>query len=169
MKTKLETINVLLEDALCRSTCVKRAVGAVMELANGALVAGWNGPTEDFEIYCIPCPRGDAKSGDRMDICPAVHAEIRALLRCRSDARRGTLWITCGLPCKDCMKELVEAGITKIVSPYPLGDGEHKGPKVGVYNFPLARKMMESAHIEYVYEPKLTKGETAHVQRNEST
>jgi len=162
-------INNLLKNAYERATCTKRAVAAVLELVDGRLVYGWNGPPDSFKKYCNPCPRLDAKSGTKMDICPAIHAEVATIM---NGARMGwnstkgaVLYISCGLPCKDCMKELIIAGVVRIESPYPLntyirGAGFDSGE---IYNFNLAYELMEAAGIEYVKNSLLFKGTTAHV------
>jgi len=156
---KKKRINALLMDALFRVTCSKRKVGAVLELKNGIFVQGWNGPPKGMEEYCTVCPRGEVRSGEAMDLCPAVHGEMRALLRALgNDTRGSTLYLTCGLPCKDCMTELAECGISKIVSPYPLT----LYPACGYHNFPLADKIRLASGIEYIYDEEIVKDSTSH-------
>lgn len=66
------------------------------------------------------CPRHllDLKSGEGLEYCPAVHSERNCLLIA---AKRGTstdgsiLFMNTGLPCKDCMIELIQAGVVGIV------------------------------------------------------
>ena len=163
----LTVINDVLEMMLKSATCTKKAIGAVVE-KGGVLSGGFNGPPRGFEKYCQPCPRLNSPSGTDMDKCPAVHAEMSAILKSHKDVRGGILYITCGLPCKDCMKEIIESGIVKIVSPYPLNtqDTEDRGNgyKSGEsYNFNLSYEMMKAAGIEYKHENRLVKGDTAHV------
>ena len=65
------------------------------------------------------CPRHLA--GDRsLTPCPAVHAEANAILAC---ARTNNSTVGCSLylyplgPCKDCMAQIIQAGITRIIQP----------------------------------------------------
>jgi deoxycytidylate deaminase len=168
----LKEINKHLEAALEKATCTKRAVGAVLVITTKwfyRLIEGWNGPPDEFKEYCNPCPRRDSPSGTDMEKCPAVHAEMRAVLNALGESQSEgplELYITCGLPCKDCMKELIIAGVKAIVSPYPLDMGERDdGFKDGdTYNFNLSYELMKAAGIEYVHEPELVKGATAHVK-----
>lgn len=164
-------INKRLVKSLERATCTKRKVGAVLLQKFPLfyrLTEGWNGPPDEFKEYCEPCPRAESPSGVDMDLCPAIHAEIRAVLNAckeRNNVEGSILFMTCGLPCKDCMKELIIAGVKQIVSPYPLiiearEDGFEDGD---TYNFNLAYELMMAAGIEYIHEPRLVKGATAHV------
>jgi deoxycytidylate deaminase len=168
----ISTINAALEVAMKHATCTKKSIGAILSLDNAIISLGYNGPPDSFRKYCIPCPRLNSPSGTDMDLCPAVHAEMRVILNAHRDVRGAIMYITCGLPCKDCMKEIIEAGIVKIVSPYPLntedtedrGDGYKSGES---YNFNLSYEMMKSAGIEYVHDECLVKGATAHVHIKE--
>ena len=66
------------------------------------------------------CPRRRMgfKSGEGMEHCPAVHAETNTI--CQA-ARMGiategaTLYCYCNIPCTDCTKEIINAGIKEIV------------------------------------------------------
>jgi deoxycytidylate deaminase len=160
----LKEVNIRLKDGLTQSTCTKRQIAAVLWSEDGMFMTGWNGPPDCFEKYCHECPRGSSGSGEDMEICPAVHGEVAAILEA---ARRGeptvngVLFISCALPCKDCMKEIIRAGIRYIISPYPIDyvirpDGFQAHAKV--YSFPLSRQMMEECGVEYIHEPKLVKG-----------
>lgn len=160
----IKKVNKILKRNLSNSLCTKRAIAAVLWPRDSRFpVGGSNGPPEGFKDYCIPCPRADSGSGEDMDICPAVHGEIAALL---SAARNGIstgdciLFISCALPCKDCMKEIIRAGIKYIVSPYELDFVVRPNgfALAKYYNFPLSRQMMEECEIEYVHEPRLVKG-----------
>jgi deoxycytidylate deaminase len=163
---KIEIINRGLRQSMNNSLCTKRPIGAFLVLKDGkTFIDGWNGPPDGFEDYCTECPRKNSKSGTDMDKCPSVHAEIAPILYAAKygyATEGSTLFISCGLPCKDCMKELIEAGVRRIVSPYPLedslnsirGDGFVSGD---TYNFPLSEEMMRAAGIEYIYEPQLVR------------
>ncbi len=156
-------VNTRLESDLEGATCTKRAIAAVLWSKDGMFVSGSNGPPECFAHYCKPCPRADSKSGEDMDICTAVHGEIAALLEAAirgESTMNGALFISCALPCKDCMKEIIRAGIKYIISPYELDfvirpDGF---AIADLYNFPLSRQMMEECGIEYIHDSRLVTG-----------
>jgi dCMP deaminase len=58
------------------------------------------------------------KSGEGLDLCVAGHAERNALINA---ARNGiavkgtTIYMNCPIPCKDCLIEIINAGISEIV------------------------------------------------------
>jgi len=72
------------------------------------------------EEYPTTCPRRafGYKSGKGLHLCQAGHSERNALIQA---ARNGistlgsTLYCYCGRPCKDCMIEIVNAGISTVV------------------------------------------------------
>ena len=142
------------------STCVKRPISAVLWISGMPFVMGANGPPLCFKEYCIPCPRMDSPSGMDMEICPAVHGEMAAILNA---ARSGiitegsVLFMSCGLPCKDCMKEIIAAGVKHIVSPYAFDwvEREDKFRNADVYNFKLSYEMMVRCGVEYHHVPGL--------------
>lgn len=159
----IEAVNRRLQIGLDMSTCTKRPMSAVLWLPRTVFVMGTNGPPEGFEEYCKPCPRKDSPSGVDMEICPAVHGELAAILNAGRQGiptHGGVLFISCRLPCKDCMKEIIKSGIQYIVSPYSLeqfkqADMFHDAK---VYNFKLAREMMEQCGVQYVHDPRLIGG-----------
>lgn len=155
----IEEVNRRLERGLENATCTKRAIAAVLWSHFGFFVNGSNGPPKCFKDYCEPCPRADSPSGENMDICPAVHGEIAVLMQAAwsgISTMDGALFISCALPCKDCMKEIVRAGVKYIISPYEIDFVGHLNAKH--YNFALSRQMMEQCEIEYIHEPRLVKG-----------
>ncbi len=77
------------------------------------------------EIYGVKditntCPRRllDYESGTHMELCPAQHAEVNAII---DAARKGastigtTLYMNCIIPCKNCFGALINAGTVEIV------------------------------------------------------
>ncbi|MFA5238350.1 MAG: dCMP deaminase family protein [Phycisphaerae bacterium] len=66
------------------------------------------------------CPRKLAGygSGKGLEVCPAVHAERNAILTAAANGvstKGTTLYCFCPYPCADCCKEIINAGIKKIV------------------------------------------------------
>lgn len=98
------------------STCMKKQLGCVLKLTDGSYLQGTNGPPGMLG-RCQPCPRIYSNTKD-LGGCRAVHAERQVLLKA---ARYGhgtegaILYSYMGVPCKDCMLELIEAGISEIV------------------------------------------------------
>jgi len=103
---------------------------------------GYNGPpvgiphcgeeriTKDSSLPFIPpdrrheCPRralGFA-SGEGLEHCTAVHAEANAIANA---ARLGipilhdSIYMNCGIPCRECLKLIINAGLDKIVCTNP--------------------------------------------------
>jgi len=158
----LKEVNKRLVQGLEEATCTKHPISAVLWSQDGFFVSGANGPPQGFKDYCIPCPRLHSPSGEDMHLCPAIHGEMAAILNAAKEGtstKGGALFISCGLPCKDCMKEIIKAGVSHIISPYPLKlvDREDKFRSAESYNFKLAYEMMKDCGVEYIHEPRLMK------------
>lgn len=120
-----------------RSTCFSRRIGGVLVDEIGNLISvGWNGPPEEIGL-CHErnpnkektCPRKllNVPSGEKLELCLAIHAEVRCVLRAAligKSTKNSTLFINCGIPCKNCLVALIGAGITRIVC-------NKKGSKTG--------------------------------------
>jgi dCMP deaminase len=108
----------LAAEASGKSTCAKKQLGCVLVTRNEKIViSGTNGPPYGLN-KCNPCPRLDSHSGSDLQKCRAVHAERRAILRAAMlgfSTDGSTLYSYMGVPCKDCMLELWEAGVVRIV------------------------------------------------------
>jgi dCMP deaminase len=103
-----------------RSTCLRRQVGAVVVKDKQILATGYNGaPTRIKHCDEVGCMREElgVPSGERHELCRALHAEQNAFLQA---AKHGVsldgaiLYITTQ-PCSICAKMIVNAGIKKIV------------------------------------------------------
>lgn len=119
------------------SKCLSRKVGAVLVKDKYVIATGYNGSPkglphcdrrEDDGSYCKDCiefissvcprQRMGFASGEGLQWCPAIHAERNVLLQA---ARMGvstegaTLYCNCNIVCPDCAKELINAGIKRIV------------------------------------------------------
>ncbi|HWQ42511.1 MAG TPA: dCMP deaminase family protein [Desulfosporosinus sp.] len=109
-----------------RSTCLRRQVGAVMVKDRQILSTGYNGSPSGL-IHCaeIGCLRQSLNiaSGERMEICRAVHAEQNALIQAAKHgvAIAGADLYTTHQPCVQCTKMLINVGIRRVVyiQPYP--------------------------------------------------
>lgn len=103
-----------------RSTCLRRQVGAVVVKNKQVLATGYNGAPSGIE-HCdkVGCLRQEmgVPSGQRHEICRALHAEQNAFLQAARhgvNLSGGTLYITVQ-PCSICAKMIINAGITKVV------------------------------------------------------
>lgn len=108
------------------STCKRRQVGAVLVRDTRIIAVGYNGaPTKIKHCEEKGCLRDllEVPSGERQEICRAVHAEQNTIIQC---ARAGistvgsTLYCT-DQPCNLCVKMLINAGVllAYFVRPYP--------------------------------------------------
>ena len=164
-----------------RSKCLSRHIGAVLVQGKSVIATGYNGPpsgvphcdrrddtgrymeegvvlaTSDGEhVNTCPRQRMGFKSGEGMEHCVAVHAEINPIMQAAREGRStvgATLYAYCGTPCVNCMKEIIQAGIKRIVclgksgSSYaPIKDGDN--PTKKDYNFPLSEQLCEVAGIQ---------------------
>lgn len=98
-----------------RSTCLRRIVGAVITLDDRSIATGYNGPPIGFD-HCeeTGCAREKlgVPSGQRAEICRAVHAEENAVLQLVRNGGPspvgGTMYSTT-YPCTICAKTIVNA------------------------------------------------------------
>jgi len=57
-------------------------------------------------------------TGEGLHLCPSIHAEVNALLNA---SRQGistynsTMYLTCGIPCKNCFGSIINAGVNEVV------------------------------------------------------
>lgn len=121
-----EYFTKLAHEVATRTTCVRRAVGAVIVKDRRILATGYNGvPTglrHCAEVGCLRQQLG-IPSGQRQEICRGLHAEQNAIIQA---ARYGTnimgasIYVTTQ-PCVTCAKMIINAGIEEIVyqNPYP--------------------------------------------------
>jgi len=98
-----------------RSTCVRRAVGAILVDADGRILStGHNGVPPKFP-HCTetPCPGAKDPSGDTRH-CLAIHAEMNALIQCWRRDLAHTLYVSTS-PCFNCAKAIATTPIKRIV------------------------------------------------------
>lgn len=99
-----------------RGNCFRRQVGAVLTNShNEILSTGYNGVPRGMP-HCTPetCPRTEKPSGAAMrDVCPAVHAEINALIQCRDIWAIQSLFTT-DSPCLNCITVLLNTSCETI-------------------------------------------------------
>ena len=102
-----------------RSTCTRRAVGAVLVKDKRLLSTGYNGaPTGIRHCAETGCLREqmNVPSGERHELCRGIHAEQNAIIQAAYygiSVKGSTLFCT-NLPCSICAKMLINSGITTI-------------------------------------------------------
>ncbi|WP_042331732.1 deoxycytidylate deaminase [Desulfosporosinus orientis] len=125
-----------------RSTCLRRQVGAVIVKDKQILSTGYNGSPSGLqhcdEIGCLRQSLG-VPSGERHEICRAVHAEQNALVQAAKHgvAIAGADLYTTHQPCVLCTKLLINAGIKRVMYAYSYPD-------------PLAETMAKEAGLSFI-------------------
>lgn len=142
--------------------CYSRQLGAVLVI-DELVIPGYNGPPRGIP-HCqdrkvsyenvpysqqkshLSCPRHriEAKSGERLDLCIAIHAEVNTLLNAARMGVRTTgtiLFSNNSMPCKNCIGAIVNAGVKTVVfdkniEPYP--------------DFLLAKWIADNSEIELI-------------------
>lgn len=133
-----------------RSTCVRHHVGAVIVRNKRVLTAGYNGAASGvkdcLQLGCLRNEKG-IPSGERHEICRAIHAEQNAIIQAGLhgiNIADSTVYCTHS-PCILCAKMLVNSRIKKFVT---SGDYADKS----------FRALFKEARVEYetIKQPKLT-------------
>ncbi len=97
--------------AATRSTCPRRAVGAVLVRDHRVIATGYNG-SPSGQPHCT-----EAGCIIENDHCVrTIHAELNALLQCAryGIATQGVDLYCTDMPCRHCARALVQAGIQTI-------------------------------------------------------
>ena len=134
-----------------RSTCTRRAVGAIIVKDKRILTTGYNGaPSGTKHCLDVGCLREEMKipSGERHELCRGIHAEQNAIIQAGYhgvSVKDAVLFCT-NLPCSICAKMIINAGIKKIY--YQTG-----------YADKISQDMLKEAGVEVVkYEDKTQGG-----------
>ncbi|HOJ51583.1 MAG TPA: cytidine/deoxycytidylate deaminase family protein [Syntrophales bacterium] len=103
-----------------RSTCLRRAVGAVLVRDKRILATGYNGAPSGLK-HCLElgCLRKEKNvpSGERHELCRGLHAEQNAIIQAALhgvSTKDATMYCT-NHPCSICAKMIVNAGIISVV------------------------------------------------------
>jgi len=114
-----------------RSTCVRHHVGAVIVRDKRILTTGYNGAAVGLQdCILLGCLRNklNIPSGQRHEICRAIHAEQNAIIQGGYHGisiKASTLYCTHS-PCILCAKIIVNAGIKKVITDIEYPDSESK-------------------------------------------
>jgi dCMP deaminase len=132
-----------------RSTCRRHHVGAVIVKNKQILTTGYNGAaakTKDcLELGCLR-DQNNIPSGERHEICRAIHAEQNAIIQAGlhgTNIGESTIYCT-HPPCILCAKMLANAKIKRYVT-------------YGEYPDDTAKDLLKEVGIEFI---KLDKPET---------
>jgi dCMP deaminase len=123
-----------------RSTCIRRAVGAVLVKEKRILSTGYNGaPTglkHCLEVGCLREQLG-VESGQMHELCRGIHAEQNAIIQAayHGVSVNGAVIYCTNQPCSICARMIINAGIQKIY--YQSG-----------YADSLAKELLGEAGIE---------------------
>jgi len=126
-----------------RSTCLRRQVGAVIVKDRQILSTGYNGsPTGLKHCAEVGCLRQKLQipSGERTEICRAVHAEQNALVQAAKHGVgiAGADLYTTLEPCVLCTKMIINSGIKRVIYAKPYPDA-------------LAHELAEEADLELIH------------------
>lgn len=103
-----------------RSSCLRRAVGAVLVKDRRLLATGYNGvPSGVTHCEVTGCLRErlGVASGERHELCRGLHAEQNAIIQAafHGVSIRGAVLYCTNLPCIICAKMLINAGVRRVV------------------------------------------------------
>ncbi|GAB7023883.1 deoxycytidylate deaminase [Salidesulfovibrio brasiliensis] len=124
-----------------RSTCTRRAVGAIAVMEKRVVATGYNGVPSDV-AHCeeVGCIRETMKvpSGQRHELCRGLHAEQNVIIQA---ATHGLCLRGCDIycttqPCLICTKMLINCGVRNIYY------AEH-------YPDELAESMLAEANVHH--------------------
>ena len=119
------------ESVLERSTCARRAFGAVIVKNDEIISTGYNGAPRGRKNctdlgYCMR-EKLEIPRGERYEMCRSVHAEQNAIISAaRKDIIKATLYLVGkevstgeyvknAMPCMFCKRFIINAGIKKVV------------------------------------------------------
>jgi len=123
-----------------RSTCLRRAVGAVLVKDKRILSTGYNGAPANLrhclEVGCLREQMG-VESGKMHELCRGIHAEQNAIIQAayHGVSVKGAAIYCTNQPCSICARMIINAGIVKIY--YQSG-----------YADSLAQDLLAEARIE---------------------
>ncbi len=107
---------LLAEATALRGTCPRRQVGAVAIDVRGIVIAtGYNGVPRGWP-HCTetPCGGEGFASGQGLDECEAIHAEINMIAQCADAQQIYAVYLTVS-PCVACVKALLATGARRVV------------------------------------------------------
>jgi dCMP deaminase len=125
-----------------RSTCLRRAVGAIVVKDKRILSTGYNGAPTGIK-HCLEagCLREtlNIASGKNHELCRGIHAEQNAIIQAayHGVSIKGASLFCTNLPCSICAKMIINAGISRIC--YASG-----------YADSMSKEMLKEAGIDII-------------------
>jgi dCMP deaminase len=117
-----EYIMSIATEVATRATCDRLHVGAVIVVNKTIVSTGYNGSPRGMP-HCDDVGHLLKEMGGRQSCVRTAHAEANALVQAARTGARvegGTIYTTAS-PCYDCMKLIINAGISRIVCGAPYG------------------------------------------------
>jgi dCMP deaminase len=124
----------LAKQVATRTKCLSRPVGSVLVTEDSVIGTGYNGPahkippcsyrddkgeyTDTVQSTVCPRQRMGFKSGEGLEYCVAAHGEMNSILQAAKvgiSTAGATLYAYCGMPCANCTKEIINAGVKRVV------------------------------------------------------
>jgi dCMP deaminase len=135
-----------------RSTCLRHHVGAIIIKDRHVLTTGYNGAARNIDdCLKLGCLRNQLNipSGERHEICRAIHAEQNAIIQAGVHGVTidgGTIYCTHS-PCIICAKMIVNAGIKRVVT-----CGEYPD------DFNLVMNLLDQAgvNLDHIIRPEMS-------------
>jgi len=120
---------ITIAKAVCKkSTCLKKHYGAVIVKDDRIVATGYNG-APCHEAHCTTCTKiAGHKDMDEYFSCPAVHAEMNAIINASKDEMQGAILYLAGEfassgfenisaePCEICLRLIKNSGIAKVIN-----------------------------------------------------
>ncbi len=134
-----------------RSTCTRRAVGAVLVKEKRILSTGYNGAPSGLkhclEVGCLREQLG-VESGKMHELCRGIHAEQNAIIQAayHGVSVNGAVIYCTNQPCSICARMIINAGIKKIYCQSGYADS-------------LAKELLTEAGIEIIQINSDNRGE----------
>lgn len=125
-----------------RSTCIRRAVGAIIVKDQRILATGYNGaPAGITHCSAAGCLRAklNVPSGQRHELCRGIHAEQNAIIQAalHGVSIKDSILFCTNQPCSICTKMIINAGIGTIY--YEEG-----------YADELSLEMLQEANVQII-------------------
>lgn len=113
------------EQVATRTTCIRRAVGAVaVDKRHHVIGTGYNGAPSGLshctKETCIRIKK-NIPSGQQSELCKAIHAEQNLIIDAAGKLEGATVYCTTR-PCTTCTKLLIGCGVEEIIWKYDYPD-----------------------------------------------
>jgi dCMP deaminase len=101
------------ETASERSKCVSLKVGCVLVFNDKIVSTGLNGTLRGSENCCDHFPHGNCPEHHEWSLENEIHAEMNAIIQAEKSLQGAWAYTTIS-PCRNCLKHLLAAGVTRI-------------------------------------------------------